>query len=145
MIVLVVVVAAVPGMKFLGGGTQVGDGQPKPTLTYTVRVMEVDPATYENVCQFVDKASGKKDQLMASGSMLDGYVVDVVATEHIPTANDVVGGETLDLVFTVEVVPTDSLVNAVGTQEVRIGKTHILKSAHLEFEEGVILTCHWDS
>ena len=144
-ILLVVVVAVVLGMKFLGGGTPVGDGQPKPTLTYTVKVTEVDPVTYENVCQFVDKAAGKKDQLLASGSLLEGYIIDVAATEHIPTAADKVGGETLDLVFTVQVVTTDSLVNAVGTQEVRIGKTHILKSQHLEFEEGLILTCSWDS
>lgn len=141
-IVLILVVAVVLGMKFLGGGTQVGDGEPRPTLTYTVRVEEVDPATYESVCQFVDKAAGKKDQLMASGSLLDGYVVDVEASSH--NSDDPAADETLDLVFTVEVATTDSLVNSVGTQEVRIGKSHILKSIHLEFEEGVILTCNWD-
>lgn len=141
-IVLILVVAVVLGMKFLGGGTQVGDGEPRPTLTYTVRVEEVDPATYESVCQFVDKAAGKKDQLMASGSLLDGYVVDVEASSH--DSGDPAADEKLDLVFTVEVTTTDSLVNSVGTQEVRIGKTHILKSVHLEFEEGVILTCNWD-
>lgn len=142
-VILIVVVAAVLAVKFLGGNGNVSSGITAPKLTYTVRVMEVDPATYENVCQFVDKASGKMDQLMASGKFLDGYVVDITAAEHIKTAADKIGGDTLDLIFTVEVIPSDEMTGTVGSQEVRIGKEHILKTAHFEFEEGVVLTCQW--
>lgn len=144
-IVLAVVVIAVLGIRFLGGGSAAGVGTQAPKLTYTVRVMEVDPATYENVCQFVDSGAGKKDQLMASGKLLEGYVTDVTAEEHIPTLMDKVGGETLDLVFTVEVIPSDAMAGTVGSQEVRIGKEHILKTMHFEFGEGVVLTCQWES
>ena len=142
-ILLVVAVGAVLAVKLLAPSDD-GGGADTRKLTYTVRVMEVTRDTYENVCQFVDAAAGKKDQLMASGQLLDGYVVDVSATDHIPTASDVVGGETLDLVFTVEANITELIANKVGTQEVRIGKSHILKTVHLEFEKSTILTCHWE-
>ena len=140
-IVVIVAAAALLAMKLLGGKVTAGS---VPTLTYTVRVMEVDQATYDNVRQFVDPATGAKDQLMANGQPLNGYIVDVTATPHVAAPSDKVGGDTLDLLFTVEVTPTDAVQNTVGTQEVRIGKTHILKSLHMEFEEGVIMTCQWE-
>lgn len=142
-IIVIVAAAALLAFKFLGGGS-VGNGA-APKLIYTVRVMEVDQATYENVCQYVDSASGLRDQLMANGQLLDGYIVDVTATEHVASPNDEVGGETLDLLFTIEATPSDTVQNTVGTQEVRIGKTHIVKSQHIEFENGVIMTCQWET
>lgn len=141
-VLLVAAVAVVLAVRLLGPEDGGGAGTQK--LTYTVRAMEVTQETYENVRQFVDASAGKKDQLMASGDLLDGYVVDVTATEHIPTEADTVGGATLDLVFTVEVSITDRVSNKVGTQEVRIGKSHILKTVHLEFDKTTVLTCHWE-
>ena len=140
-ILLVVVVAAVLGIKFLGGGDSADVYEPAAQLTYTVKVEGVERETYENICLFVDAKAGVKDQLMASGTLLNGYVVDVVAGESTAEENE---GK-LDLVFTVEVIPSDELSGSVGTQEVRIGKEHILKTVHFEFEEGVILTCQWGS
>lgn len=140
-ILLVVVVAAVLGIKFLGSDDDVGVYEPAAKLTYTVKVEGVERETYENVCQFVDAKAGLKDQLMASGALLNGYVVDVSAADSAAEENE---GK-LDLIFTVEVIPTDELSGSVGTQEVRIGKEHILKTVHFEFEEGVILTCQWGS
>ena len=140
-ILLVLVVAAVLGIKFLGGDDGTDVYEPAGQLTYTVKVEGVEQETYENICQFVNAAEGLKDQLMASGTLLNGYVVDVVAADAAAEENK---GK-LDLVFTVEVIPTDALSGSVGTQEVRIGKEHILKTAHFEFEESVILTCQWGS
>jgi hypothetical protein len=143
-ILLVIVVAVVLAVKLTGEGDVIGESEPGVTLTYTVRVTQVDQATYENVCQFVDSGAGLEDQLMASGELLNGYIVDVTATPHIATASDSVGGDTLDLLFTVVAVPSDVTTGAVGTQEVRIGKSHILKSVHMEFT-GTVMTCQWDS
>ena len=143
-IILIVAVAVVLGMKFLGGngGTV---GETAPAIRYTVRVTQADPASYEYVCRYVDKEAGLKDQLMASGKLLNGYVVDVTAQPHEPLATDVTGGDTLDLTFTIEAVPADRLTGTVGTQEVRIGKDeHIVKTAHFEFMEGVVLTVDWE-
>jgi hypothetical protein len=115
-------------------------------LTYTVRVEEVAPETYESVMKHVPS------QLMASGSLVDGYVTDVQATTHI-IYTEAAGGQLieaedpqlLDLVFTIEVnVPKDTVqLNTVGTQEVRIGrKDHIVKTEYFEFI-GTILTADW--
>ena len=140
LVIIVIVAAAVLlAFKLLGGSGGVGAAVPQ--VTYTVRVMEVDQATYDSVRQYVDSASGKQDQLMANGQLLDGYIVDVTAEAHVAAPGDKVGGETLDLLFTIVATPS----NTVGTQEVRIGKTHIVKSQHIEFEEGVIMTCQWET
>lgn len=142
LVILVIIAAAVVlGVKFLGGGEE----EPKETKTliYTARTMEVTQETYESVCQFVDKQAGLKDQLLTGDKLLDGYIVDVTATPHVPKNTDAVGGETLDLLFTIEATVTDPVLNAVGTQQVRVGKSHIIKSQHLEFEKGQILTCEW--
>ena len=38
----------------------------------------------------------------------------------------------------------NSATNEVGTQEVRIGKAHTLKTTHFEFANGIITNCQWD-
>ena len=35
----------------------------------------------------------------------------------------------------------NAVTNEVGTQEVRIGKTHIVKTVHFELSNGIITTC----
>lgn len=143
-LLLVVIIGAVMVVKLLpiGKEAEVEEEETYP-LVYTVRVTEVTQETYESILPFVNRARGKKDQLMANGQMVDGYIVDVQASKHIPTPSDTVGGETLDLIFTVEADVEDPVINRVGTQEVRIGKSHILKTVHLEFERSTILTCSW--
>lgn len=122
-------------------------------LTYTVQVTSVTSDVYNEVQRQL-AAAGGRDQLMANGELVDGYVTGVTAAPHInyqPDANGVVTSSVeqgdnarLDLVFTVEANVPDPTVNAVGTQEVRVGKTHILKTTHFEFTYGSILTCDWE-
>ena len=50
----------------------------------------------------------------------------------------------LDLTFTIEVNVANRITNEVGTQEVRIGKTHIVKTADFDLEGGTVLTCQWE-
>lgn len=142
-ILLVAVVAVVLGLKFLGGGGDTGVPVEQSTLTYTVLVEEVTPQSYENILAFVDRDAGRKDQLMATGEMVNAYVVDVTASDHVPSPDDTLGEGTLDLVFTIEAVTNDVRTGNVGTQEVRIGKSHIVKTVHFEFEDGIVLTCQW--
>ena len=33
----------------------------------------------------------------------------------------------------------------LGSQEVRVGKTHIVKTTHFELNGGIVLTCEWAS
>ena len=91
---------------------------------------------------------------MANGEMVDAYVTAVTAVPHDGgiTFNST-GGERLtlpvesdklDLTFTIQANVVNTVINDVGTQEVRIGKSHIVKTVHFEFTNGVILTCGWE-
>lgn len=121
-------------------------------LTYTTLVSGVTQDTYAEVLRQLEAAGGR-DQLMASGDMLDAYVVGVTAVPHVnyqPNADGVIvtsveqGNKArVDLTFTVEATVENPVVNEVGTQEVRVGKSHILKTTHFEFTYGTIVTCEW--
>ena len=50
----------------------------------------------------------------------------------------------LDLTFTIQANVVNAVTNEVGTQEVRIGKTHIVKTVHFELTNGTITTCTWE-
>lgn len=120
-------------------------------LTYTVEVEGVDKEVYEGIKAYVPGESGIGDQLMANGEMVDAYVTSVTATPHEGgvTMTDVNGTtltfpveeDTLDLTFTIQANVVNAVTNEVGTQEVRIGKTHIVKTVHFELSNGIITTC----
>ena len=121
-------------------------------LTYTVEVEGVDQEVYEGIKAYVPGESGIGDQLMANGEMVDAYVTNVTAAPHEGglTMTDVSGttmtfpvegDDTLDLTFTIQANVVNSVTNEVGTQEVRIGKSHIVKTVHFELNNGTITTC----
>lgn len=156
LVLLIIVVAAVfLGTKLAnrGSGGVVSSGEPV-TMVYTVRVTEVDPATYEVVKSFVDKEAGKKDQLLTGSALVNNsYVIDCVASPHVTYVETVDGqvvpvestGEDtrLDLVFTLEASITNLVTNAVGSQEVRAGMPQVVKTAHFEIQNGTVLDIHW--
>ena len=121
-------------------------------LTYTVEVEGVDQQVHEGIKAYVAGESGIGDQLMANGEMVDAYVTNVTAAPHEGglTMTDVngttmtfpvEGDDTLDLTFTIQANVVNSVTNEVGTQEVRIGKSHIVKTVHFELNNGIITTC----
>lgn len=154
---LLVVIILVAAILFLAIRFTRGSGadpiNSSTKLTYTTLVANVTPEVYDEV-QRQMAAAGGRDQLMASGDLLDAYVTKVESRPHInyqADANGVVvpseeqgDNARLDLVFTVEANVVNPIVNAVGTQEVRVGKSHILKTVHFEFTYGSILTCDWE-
>lgn len=150
-ILLVVIVAAVVAVKLLGGNEGLPGGESSSTkLTYTVEVDGVKPEVYENLKGYVDQEGG--DQLMASGDMLTAYVTGVKAEPHeesvsVNTSNGVLTLPTesglLDLTFTIEGEVVNPVTTELGTQEVRIGKTHTVKTVHFELANGVITDCQW--
>lgn len=153
-IVLIIAVVAVLGVKLLGSNE--GFAAAPSKLTYTVHVTAQEEAVLEEIAAYVDAASGKKDQLMAGGSLLNGYVVDFwtgpteynrILTGNIEFVNEVDAAEAglVDIYFVIEANVNDAVTNEVGSQEVRIGKVHIVKTAHLEFENGIIESCTWET
>lgn len=148
LVILVIVIAAVVlGMKFLGGSGSGGALNPTKThVTYTVLVENVKPEVYENIQKYIP------GQLMASGELLDGQVTGVIAEPHeqTVTVNTTdgtlaipVGEGNLDLTFTIECNVVNKVTTEIGTQEVRVGKTHTVKTDKFELMNGVVLSCEW--
>ena len=83
-------------------------------------------------------------QLMANGELVDGYVTDITYQPHINYEADSNGevipsveeGENarVDMVFTIQAAANNNVTYKVGTQEVRIGKNHIVKTTEFELE-----------
>ena len=146
-VILVIVIAAVVvGMKFLGCGNGNSAINPNKTpVRYTVLVEGVEPEVYENIQKYIP------GQLMASGELLDGYVTGVTPVEgrvHTATVNTAdgtleipVNEGKLDLIFTIECNVVNSITTEIGTQEVRVGKIHTVKTDKFELTNGIILDC----
>ena len=148
-ILLLIVAVALIGWKVLKKDE--ASNASRTILTYTVEVKGVDQEVYEGIQAYVPGESGVGDQLMANGEMVDAYVTSVTAAPHEGglTMTDVNGNkltfpmedDTLDLTFTIQANVVNAVTNEVGTQEVRIGKTHIVKTVHFELTNGIITTC----
>lgn len=154
LLVLLIIVAALifVAVKF---ATPAEDSPIGPTtkLTYVAQVSGVTPEIYEELQRQME-LSGGKDQLMANGEMVDAYVTAITAVPHVNytaledgsiiASSDI--GDTIryDVSFTVEAQVDSVTTNKVGTQEVRVGKSHILKTTHFEFSYSTIIRCDWE-
>lgn len=147
LLVILLVIAAVAFLGIKLANRDSGGVVGTTKLTYTVKVSAVEPEVYESVKQNIP------GQLMASGELVNGTVVSVEAEpSHSGASLSTEGGaldvtlrdDLLDLVFTIEANVTNTVTNEVGTQEVRIGKSHIVKTTKFEMPSGVILTCDWE-
>lgn len=145
---LIAVVIVVLGMKLRGrasGLPAAGEGIP---LKYTVLVSRVSQEVYGSVAQQV-AAGGEKNTLMANGDMLTGCAVKTISSVPHREAVEKADGTIVlseepgyvDVIFDIEAVVTNRVTQAVGTQEVRIGKNHIVKTKSYELINGIILTC----
>jgi len=125
LVVLVIIagVAAV-GMKMFGNKAVETVTSQKVTLTYEVVCEDVP----DHVADYCTANIG--GQLLSSGKLLDAYIV---GCEAVP-----VSSEQTDLYFTIEAKTSFvGSVYPVGSQEVRVGKEHLVKTSHIECE-GII-------
>lgn len=137
-VLILVAGAAFVGMKFLGGGG--GGGAAATRIEYTVLV----PGVRAEVCENLMGYKKANAQLMANGELVDGYVTDITYQPHINyEANSngeiipsVEEGENarVDMLFTIQSAVSSTVTYKVGTQEVRVGKTHIVKTTEFEME-----------
>jgi hypothetical protein len=147
-ILLIVAVLALVGYKLTSNSDSglAGSGQ---KVVYTVEVKNVDPAVYESL-----QKETLPSQLTASKEMLDAYVTDIQATPSDPntykmkwdgTTGDLILDQAqdgaYDVVFTIEGTVKDNVSSELGTQEIRVGKTHIVKTTTFELEGGRITSC----
>lgn len=141
-LLLVVAVVVLLAGKFLGDGGM-GGGNSGTKLTYTVKVANVSDEVYQSLSTIP-----LPDQLMAAGDMLNGKVISMSeapgsgAVYVVPNQTGIemktMETNTHDLTFTIEAYVANATKNELGTQEIRLGKTHIVKTQNMEFERGVI-------
>lgn len=154
LLVILLLVAAVVLVGYKVTHRSESAGGTATVLTYTVECSAVKPEVYESVKAFIDAAE-EGDQLMANGEMVSAWITGVSAVPHegnatLSSNNDgslvlPVDADTLDLTFTIKANVANTVTNEVGSQEVRVGKNHIVKSIHFEITGGVILTCDWET
>ena len=133
-VVLVLVVAAV-GWKLAGSQITDAIANNNPTIRYEVVCPKIDP----DACEFAVTQVG--GQLMSNGDLLDGYITDCVIEPYLETVLDADGNvkqvedpASHNLRFTIE-AKVSEVANAygLGSQELRVGKSHIVKTVELEF------------
>lgn len=134
-LVLVLIVAAV-GWKLFGSQiSQAVDGiNGQPKMQFEVLCTRIEPNTAEYAVTQIGT------QLMASGDMLNGYITDCKIEPYYETMVDAEGNavQVADLSlrnvrFTCEAnVVTAANAISLGSQELRVGKAHIVKTVLLE-------------
>lgn len=158
-IILIVAVLVVVGVKVIGADR---DGLPSQSsaaatpgvLTYTVRVTAQSEEIAEFIAKYVDAETEKRDQLLTSTGLVDAYVVDfwTEPSKYNRLSSgliDMLDAEQaeavglIDICFVIEASVEDIQYNLVGSQEVRVGKSHTVKTAHFELLNGVTVDCAW--
>jgi len=132
---IVLVVGAV-GWKLMGDKvTSAAQGfADTPVLRYEVVCYNINPEIAEYAESHVDT------QLMSNGDMLNATIVDATVKPSYAVALDADGNavqiedpsmRTVHFTIEAKVAPTANAY-AVGSQEIRVGKTHIVKTVLLE-------------
>lgn len=147
-ILAIIVIAVMVGLKLKSGGGLFSKAPEGGTIHYTVLVRGVRPEVFASIQAYPN------DTLMASGVVISGSkVLSVTSAPHVANATITtrdgalvvpLDEDLLDLTFSIEAKVADKIINEVGTQEVRIGKTHTVKTVHYELSDGVITACGWD-
>ncbi len=146
LLVILVVIAVAAGLFWKLAGDEVTEAvssSTKTTLTYEVLCTEQEP---EVAAYAEQNAVGQ--QLMSNGELIDGYITGCVVEPYV-TIGVNADGEPVELVdpahnnirFTIEAtIAANDMTNAVGSQEVRVGKNHIVKTTALEITGSVTIT-----
>ncbi|MGM9618837.1 MAG: DUF4330 domain-containing protein [Oscillospiraceae bacterium] len=140
-IVLVLILAVVGFLGYKVMNNIQSRGADTITLKYQVLYEGVSNDLYDAAAAHVPS------QIMASGVLYDSYVTAVEKEPYYIYADGqwVEDPYHCNLIFTVEgnVANASVLTTEVGSQEVRVGKEHVLKTQYLEFDKGVITFVEW--
>ena len=136
LIVVLVIVAVVAAVAWKLGGSTVTEAinSHGTTIRYEVVCSHVDPDTSEFAASHIG------GQLMSNGEMIDGTIVDCVVEPYTELLVDSEGNvhqvedpTARNLRFTIETQVVEAgNAYSVGSQELRVGKSHIVKTTELE-------------
>ncbi len=137
LLVVLVILAVVFGVFWKLAGDEVTDVL-SPSNGTTLEYEVLCTAVQNSVCDYaVEHCDG---QLMSNGEALEGYLTGCTVEPYITTSVDSEGNtvqvidqarSNLRFTISVEIAPSD-VNNSVGSQEVRVGRSHIVKTADLE-------------
>jgi hypothetical protein len=136
LLVLLFILAVAAGIAWKIFGNQIKEiAAPTAEVTYTVRIKDVSPEIYEEL-----KDMEFPQQLVtSSGPVADAHLtnVEAVPTEVRVVTEDgkiltVVDESKTDIICTVNAKINNSHVIKLGTQEVQLGKSHIVKTKLFE-------------
>lgn len=144
-LIVVIIVAIVLGIRLLGKSNYLPTAENQgATIEYVARVSRMDPAAYEAVKAHIDSG---ENQLMASGEMLDAYITGMTVAPNVGVIETADGRRLevedpyyVDVYFTIRANVANPITRLIGTQEVRVGKNHLVKTVGIEFN-GLIITC----
>lgn len=137
LLVVLVILAVIVGVFWKLAGDEVTDVL-APSNGTTLEYEVLCTAIWNDVGTYA--AAHADGQLMSNGDLLDGYVTGCTVEPYITTSVDADGNSVAvveqakcNLRFTISVAlaPSDKN-NSVGSQEVRVGRSHIVKTADLE-------------
>lgn len=137
-IVIVIIAAAIVFAAVRLFGSKSAPGAVR-TITYEVVVPAVPEEVYESI------AAELPDRMMSNGSMQEATVesvraepCDASSVEFTDSMNPGLAieipaaGNYVKLIFTCTASPESTVTNKLGSQEIRIGKEHIVKTTHFE-------------
>lgn len=133
-VVIIAVIAAVIWKVFGDNIEEAVTADTGSTLTYEVVVTGID----NEICETV--AADYAGQMMSNGELIEGYVIDCQIEPYYVT--DISDDGTFNLCISenksnlrfvmVATLEKGDIANTVGSQEVRIGKSHIVKTCDIE-------------
>lgn len=152
-LLVLIAVAVVLALQIAGGGDEAAAPTPTPTralnptvIEYTVKCARMDPAEYERIKANFDAGDTR---FMTNGG-LEVKGSEVIGLRAEPNVNAVVNEDRkvvlrddpyyLDVYFTARSAASDDVLNQVNTQQVRIGRSFIVKTRSYEVA-GLIVAC----
>lgn len=141
-VILIVAAIVLVAWKFLDRDADTPVDLPTTVVTYTVRAEGVAKELYESCKEYLPSP------LMASGVLVGGQIESVEMKPYYVLSGDgqwVEDPDHVNLYFTAttEVIVNDVMMTKVGDQEIRVGKSHILKSEYIEMMDTVIVDVRW--
>lgn len=141
LLVLVFILLVVGGVSWKIFGNQIQDvTATTKEITYTVRIRATFPRYYDSL------TSRQFPQQLAVGNELikDAYLIKAESVPYVTQAItadgkivDATDGTKIDILCTIEAKVSDTDVIKVGTQEIRVGKDHIVKTKYFDMNGNI--------
>ncbi len=137
LVLLAILIVVAAAAWYLVGNKIAEASMPDVKMTMVTRIRGAHPRQYEEI------AKNKLPQQLISGNNYvdDAYLVKVEKTPYVVQLQtddgqikEATDPTRIDVLFTIEArVPADQPITKIGTQEIRAGRDHIIKTKYIEY------------